>query len=144
MLQSIYVILMQYKNSREKKGNRLVGGYFPPPPFLFVWRFPSMHTCIDNIFWVINEALHSPGADPLGWPKTGPGSVWPQRSLFIGTVPIGTICQIVVPIWSLFWNFGALFDISTLKALKLLTLHILSIMFGNQFRFFLFKVLFKI
>jgi hypothetical protein len=31
-----------------------------------------------------------------------PVTVWPQWSLFISTVPIGTISQILVPIWSLF------------------------------------------
>ena len=45
--------------------------------------------------------------------------MWPQRSLFIGTVPIGTICQILVPIWSLFLNFGPYSDNSTLPSDKI-------------------------
>ena len=46
-------------------------------------------------------------------PLSQPFSVWPQWSLFLGTVPIGTICQILVPIlkfWSLFWWFYSSWD----------------------------------
>ena len=48
-------------------------------------------------------ASYRQAADPM---KDDPSAVVTSRSLFLGTVPIGTISPFLVPIWSLFYQTG--------------------------------------
>ena len=42
-------------------------------------------------------------------------AVWSSRSLFLGKVPMGTISNILVPIWYLFYDFGPYSEIFSRK-----------------------------